>query len=205
MINVDVPPTFKASKKVLNHRVTDGLLTPVQLEILLGHIGAVRCTVNKRMIPRLDKHNSHDRVIYQDSASQMFTLSTDNSINDLLKISDLLISDTSSAVSEFLLLDKPVITLNSHSEYIKWLDISNPDVLVPETNNLFKKGDAYKLQRREVIDLYHPYPNGGSAKRMVDAILAYIKKYCVPEKRKVSLARKFRIIKKYGLPPLLMS
>ncbi len=148
-----------------------------------------------------DKHNEQDRLNYQKAVSARFTLSSDNSINNLLKIADLMISDTSSAVYEFLLIDKPVITLKSQSEFIKWLDLNNPDDLVSETNKLFESGDNFRSSRQEVIDLYHPYSDGKSSQRIVDATLDHIKAYGIPKKRKISLRRKLQTIKKYDYFP----
>ena len=46
----------------------------------------------------------------------------DNDISDLLKISDLLISDTSSVIYEFSLLNKPVLTFNNIAKTKYWQD-----------------------------------------------------------------------------------
>jgi CDP-glycerol glycerophosphotransferase (TagB/SpsB family) len=109
-------------------------------------------------------------------------------------VADVLISDTSSVIYEFLLLDKPVITLNNISENIKWDDIKNPEELSTAViNNL--KTDPFKKQRAAVIAAYHPYHDGKSSERMVNAMEHYISKNGVPEKRKLSLFRQYKINK----------
>jgi CDP-glycerol glycerophosphotransferase (TagB/SpsB family) len=147
-------------------------------------------------------HDKMDREIqkrYEDKQSQKLLVLKDSDITDALKISDLMISDTSSVVYEFLLLDKPVITLNSHSENISWEDIDNPDILEQKIDDIFAGVDEFKDKREEVINLYHPYSDGRSASRMVDAVLEYIDKYKVPDKRELPITRKIKMIKKYGL------
>jgi CDP-glycerol glycerophosphotransferase (TagB/SpsB family) len=147
-------------------------------------------------------HDKMDREIqkrYEDKQSQKLLVLKDDDITDALKFSDLMISDTSSVVYEFLLLDKPVITLNSHSENILWEDIDKPEVLEQKIDNIFNANDNFRDKRAEIIRLYHPYNDGKSASRMVDAALEYIDEYKVPNKRKLPIMRKIKMIKKYGL------
>ena len=111
-----------------------------------------------------------------------------------LLISDLMISDTSSVVYEFLLLDKPVITFKNNSLAIKWDNQLLFKGLVNRVaENLLK--DPFKQQRLEILKEYHPYTDGNSAKRMVDAVEKYIKKNGVPEKRLISWFRRYKINK----------
>ncbi len=119
-------------------------------------------------------------------------------ITPLLQMCDLMISDTSSVVYEFLLLDKPVITLKSRSEHISWRDITHPDQLLKELDSFFDGADPIREKRREIIDLYHPYQDAQSSKRMIEATRSYINDFGIPHKRKLSLLRKYKIWKKYG-------
>lgn len=146
-----------------------------------------------------DKMDSDIQKLYTEQKSQKLLILNDGDITEALKLADLMVSDTSSVVYEFLLLDKPVITLESNSENILWEDIKNPDDLEKKIDNIFNNIDNFKAKRGKIIELYHPFSDGRSAKRVVDAVLEYIEKFGVPKKRKISLLRKYKMIQKYGL------
>ena len=111
-----------------------------------------------------------------------------------LLISDLMISDTSSVVYEFLLLDKPVITFKNNSLAVKWDNQLLFKGLVNRVaENLLE--DPFKQERLNILKEYHPYTDGNSAKRMVDAVEKYIKTNGVPEKRQISWFRRYKINK----------
>lgn len=111
-----------------------------------------------------------------------------------LLISDLMISDTSSVVYEFLLLDKPVITYKNNSKVFKWDNSLTYDKLEEKVRiNLTK--DPFKSHRKEIFREYHPYNDGKSAERMVNAVEDYIKKFGVPEKRQIPLFRRYKMNK----------
>jgi hypothetical protein len=124
-------------------------------------------------------------------------ISNEKDITTLLQISDLMISDTSSVVYEFLLLDKPVVTLNSISENINWLNLTNENQVQEEVLNILKGNDSFKVERKLTIEQYHPYNDGKSSQRMIDATISYIQQNGVPNQRKLSLLRKFKIWKLY--------
>jgi len=107
---------------------------------------------------------------------------------------DLLISDTSSVIYEFLLLDKPVITFGNINENIQWDNLTEKNKLEEAVaENL--TSDPFSEKRAKVIAEYHPYNDGKSSERMVQEIEQYIEKHGVPEKRKLSLFRKYKINK----------
>ena len=113
-----------------------------------------------------------------------------------LLISDLLISDTSSVVYEFLLLNKPVITIKSRSPKPAWDNIQSAEMLTERVKyNL--DSDPFEEKRAQIIADYHPYHDGNSALRMVEAVENYIHKNGVPEKRKLSFFRRYKINKMY--------
>ena len=121
----------------------------------------------------------------------------DNDITDLLKISDLLISDTSSVIYEFSLLNKPVITFNNIAKNKYWQDSKTYTGLkyLLEDN---LKNRKYSDKREELIKSYHPYNDSKSSLRMIEAVKNYISQYGVPNKRKLSFFRKLKIYKIFG-------
>ena len=125
-------------------------------------------------------------------------ISTDRDITPLLQIADLMISDTSSVVYEFLLLDKPVITLNSHSENILWANFKIADEVEKEVDKVLKGEDNYIEDRAKIRKLYHPYSDGKSSERVLDAIDSYIDRNGVPKNRELSLYRKWKIYREFG-------
>ena len=129
----------------------------------------------------------NDKIIYE----------TERNITKFLIISDILISDTSSVVYEFLLLNKPVLTFKNDNQKIFWDDAKEYTKLKERVeSNLVK--DQFKDQRQYIMDNYHPYSDGKSAKRMVEAVEDYIENFGVPEKRKLSIYRKHKIKKIFG-------
>ncbi|WP_240607693.1 CDP-glycerol glycerophosphotransferase family protein [Marixanthomonas spongiae] len=109
-------------------------------------------------------------------------------------LADLLISDTSSVIYEFLLLDKPVVTFGNINKNIQWHNLTEENMLQKAVaENL--TNDPFSEKRANVIAEYHPYNDGKSSERMVQEIEKYIEKHGVPEKRNLSLFRKYKINK----------
>jgi len=119
-------------------------------------------------------------------------------ITQSLQMADVMISDSSSVVYEFILLDKPVITLNSTSENIDWCDVNSADEVYSSAIEILEGKDNYISNRQKTIALYHPYSDGKSAKRMIEVTRKYIEKHGVPLSRKVSLFRKYKMLKTYA-------
>ena len=131
--------------------------------------------------------NENDTVIFEE----------ERNIIKFLLIADILISDTSSVVYEFLLLDKPVLTFKSNSKNIQWDNSLTYSNLVKKIESNLDK-DHFKSKRKEIVRQYHPYNDGNSAIRMVEAVASYISKNGIPEKRKLSFLRKLKIQKIFG-------
>lgn len=109
-----------------------------------------------------------------------------------LLMADIMISDTSSVVYEFLLLDKPVVTFKSSSKNIRWDNSVQYKELVKKIGENIEK-DPFASERLEIIKNYHPYYDGNSSLRMVNSIEQHIQKYGVPEKRNIPFLRKRKI------------
>lgn len=146
-------------------------------------------------------HDKMDKKIiekYKALKSNNIIVSNDKDITSLLQISDLMISDTSSVVYEFILLNKPVVTLKSISKNITWLNVLNTNNIVDKILSIINGNDNFAEKRLNTIKQYHPYNDGKSASRMIDAAVKYIEEHGVPNKRKISLFRKFKMHKKYS-------
>lgn len=139
--------------------------------------------------------------IYQDLANTVSNIifQDEKNIVKFLLISDLLISDTSSVVYEFILLNKPVISFKSISEHIHWEDsktYNNLTALV-KTN---LEDDPFEKSRVYILEQFHPYNDGKSAERMVETVASYINTHGVPNQRKLSFLRRFKIHSIFGKP-----
>ena len=121
----------------------------------------------------------------------------DNNVTKYLFMADIMISDTSSVVYEFLLLDKPVITLNNVAKDIYWKNIERVEDLIEAVKEV-ETSDFYHSKRKWIIDNYDPYLDGKVSERMLDAAKEYIDRKGVPKIKKVNLWRRYTSIKKFG-------
>lgn len=130
--------------------------------------------------------NRYEHIIWTD----------DFSVAKYQLMADVMISDTSSTIYEFLLKDKPVITYRASAKNIYWKDIDDVSQLCDAYDEV--QGDRYVELRKWVIANYDPYNDGKVAKRMLDGARDYIRRHGVPQKRKVNLWRMYTGIKTFG-------
>ncbi len=124
----------------------------------------------------------------------------DRNILKTLIMADFMISDTSSVVYEFILLNKPVITVNSSSQMITWCNINQPEKLHEKVVQEIRE-DNFRDSRKHTIEQYHPYTDGKSSARMIDAVKEYISRHGVPEKRELNIYRRYQMNKLFGPKP----
>ncbi|KIO43140.1 MULTISPECIES: CDP-glycerol glycerophosphotransferase family protein [Porphyromonadaceae] len=121
----------------------------------------------------------------------------DHNITKYQLMADVMISDTSSTVYEFLLLDKPVITYKTIAKDIYWQDIQQAEELSDAFERVQRDEECIN-KRKWIIENYDPYLDGKVAHRMLDAARDYIARHGVPSHRKLNLWRKYTSIKKFG-------
>lgn len=91
----------------------------------------------------------------------------------LFQQADIMLSDTTSAITEFQLLEKPVVTFRNNkpqAHFINVLDAADIekslDLALSYPKELIEKIKAYNQHT-------HPYTDGESSKRVIDACLAF--------------------------------
>ena len=129
----------------------------------------------------------HQHILFED----------DFGVTKYMLMADAMISDTSSTIYEMLLLDKPVITLDTVSKDPYWKDISDASQLLTAYDELFSSQELAE-RRKWIIENYDPYTDGRCAERMLQGVNDYISRHGVPSKRKLNLWRKYVSMKTFG-------
>lgn len=124
---------------------------------------------------------------------------TDKNIIKFLLVADVLISDTSSVIYEFLLLNKPAISFKTISKNIRWDNLTEKGQLTQSVLTNLKQ-DVFKEERLALNAMYHPYTDGKSAFRMIQAVEEYASKNGIPEHRALTLDRRIKIDTIFGRP-----
>ncbi len=139
---------------------------------------------------------------YRDLASRTegIEFCPDHDILRYLQKADVLVSDTSSVIRECLLLDKPVVSFRSRSPDICWQDVRQPEALESAIEESLKN-DPFRNDRGRVIQSHHPYRDGRSSERMIDAVRDYMDRHGAPGRRKLSPYRRYLMNKMFGKRP----
>jgi len=136
---------------------------------------------------------------YKEIVGDNYQVIEELSVSSLLQASDLLISDTSSIIGEFALLDKPVVTLNNSQPGEYLIDIANADELETAIEQALLPSFALTEQLNKYTQMLHPYKDGFSSQRILDATLDMVNNPQVHLKAKpLNLFRNFKMRKKLG-------
>lgn len=93
----------------------------------------------------------------------------------LLKAADVMVSDTSSVVFEFMLLDKPVVTCRHRKPGAHLLNIRESDELKAAIETALGYPTELMAEIRKYADWLHPYRDGKSSERVLDATAAFLR------------------------------
>ena len=93
-----------------------------------------------------------------------------DSIAPLLKSAELMVSDTSSVISEFALLKKPTITLNNLMPEDYFINISQPTELESAIDDTLADKTVIHKEVLAYIKQLHPYYDGKSSQRVLRAV-----------------------------------
>lgn len=131
--------------------------------------------------------------LYRSYNNDNLIIDNGDNLIPLIQQADIVISDTSSAVDEALLIGKPVVTFNNSSPQAALINIDNPSELNIAIDKALKLSDG----QREVIDNYikqvHPFQDGKSAERILQAVDELLIRGV--KRKPLNLIRKYKIRK----------
>lgn len=107
---------------------------------------------------------------YRELLGSNLTVADSDGLLPLLRRADVMLSDTSSVVSEFLMLDKPVVTYRTHSPGAHVIDIRDSSALEAALTRALARPDDVMQGARAFIAQMHPYRDGKSSERVLQAV-----------------------------------
>ena len=114
----------------------------------------------------------------------------------LLKEADVMVCDTSSVLIMFLLLNKPVVTFNNISPKDYMLDIDSADLLEQTIYTALGRPEKLMAHIQEFIEQTHPYQDGKSSQRLLQAIDEVCSKDDPKKKKPFDFFRQLKIRKR---------
>jgi CDP-glycerol glycerophosphotransferase (TagB/SpsB family) len=117
-----------------------------------------------------------------------------------LKQADVMFTDTSSIITEFIIQKKPVITFNNNLPKDCFINITTVDDLKSSIQYALKRPEDLMNKIEKFVLEEHPYSDGKSSKRVIDAVENFIDKNerNTLKNKPLNLIRKFKICKKFS-------
>jgi len=111
-----------------------------------------------------------------------------------LRAADVLVCDTSSVVSEFVVQRKPVVTFRNRAPKAHMIDISEPAELDSALDRAFAPTAELRAELTAYADAIHPWRDGRSSERVLDAARAFLEGRFGPlEPKPVNLWRRLQM------------
>jgi len=127
--------------------------------------------------------------------SQKSTVLQNAEITPYLHTADVMISDTSSVIYEFMILDKPVITFRTQARKDKGIDITEPAELRPALDRCLENPQEFQELRKKHLLEINPSLDGRISERVIKELEDIKLNNLLAGKRKpVNLFRKMQII-----------
>jgi CDP-glycerol glycerophosphotransferase (TagB/SpsB family) len=137
--------------------------------------------------------------MYQGLESEFFQVVEIDSCLPLLQRADVLLSDTSSIISEFLLLGKPAVTYQNAKPGEYLIDIQSTEQLKPALEKALQGSDSLVEAIKAENAQLHPYSDGQSSVRILDAVdQMTANPPSLRNKKPLNLLRSFKLRKKLG-------
>lgn len=129
--------------------------------------------------------------------NENFTFHNTTNLIPLFKKSDIMFADTTSAIQEFILQEKPVVTFNHTFNHDYLLNINEASKIESTFNKALTYPESLIKKISNYIKELHPYSDGKSSKRVIDATIAYLHKdKSLLKSKPLNLMRKYKMRKR---------
>jgi CDP-glycerol glycerophosphotransferase (TagB/SpsB family) len=116
----------------------------------------------------------------------------------LFKRADIMLSDTTSAIIEFLLQEKPVVTFRNRMPGDHLIDVTEVSEIESGIKLALAKPEKTMDSIRDYVKWTHPFCDGKSSKRVIDATIAFLNKDKSHLKSKPwNIIRKWKVRKRF--------
>lgn len=125
-----------------------------------------------------------------------FSFFDTTNLNPLFRKADIMFSDTTSAIQEFTLTYKPIVTYchNRPAPYL--INITEPGMIESALNDGLTQPAAIMAEIKKIAEEIHPYRDGKSSERVIDTVIDFLHKDKSELKNKpLNIMRKYKIRK----------
>lgn len=145
------------------------------------------------------KMNAETVARYRALENDYLRFAKDDNILDLFGGVDMMCSDTSSALNEFLLSGKPVVTFKNRRPGPQLIDIDDPADFEAAIKRALSRPPELMQAIRDYGQAIHPYQDGRSSDRVLDAVESFIASGSRNRRAKpANLWRKLKIRRRIG-------
>jgi len=113
----------------------------------------------------------------------------------LYKQADVMLSDTTSAITEFILQKKPVVTINNNKPANYMINITQAVEIEKALEYALSRPDEIMKNIDMFVAETHPYSDGKSSKRVIDTCLDFLEHDKV-KRKPLNLIRRYKIRQK---------
>lgn len=169
-------------------------------EILYEEIRRLSATGKWRWIVTFHpKMNPETVARYRALQNEHLRFADNDNILELFPQVDVMCSDTSSALNEFLLTHKPVVTFKNRRPGPQLIDIDDPAQLEPAIERALSRPPDLLAAIRDYADSIHPYRDGKSSERVLQAVDSFVAAGARNRRAKpLNLWRKLKIRRRLG-------
>ncbi|MCP9201084.1 CDP-glycerol glycerophosphotransferase family protein [Gramella sp. GC03-9] len=136
---------------------------------------------------------------FRELENENFEFHDTTNLIPLFKQADIMFSDTTSAIIEFLLQRKPVVTFNNNMPGHYLIDIGQVSEIEPAFDRALESPGELIQEIDKFAKFSHPYEDGNSSKRVIDNTIRFLhedKSHL--ENKPLNLIRKYKIRKQLG-------
>ncbi len=134
---------------------------------------------------------------FQSFQNENFIFYDTTDLIPLFKQADVMLSDTTSAITEFVLQKKPVVTINNNKPSPYMINIQTAQEIEKALEYALTKPAEIMSELDSFIKKTHPYSDGKSSQRVIDACLDFLE-YKKVKKKPLNIIRNYKIRKKLG-------